>query len=205
MKNRLILGTILGGMMIHCHPAQAGIISIDPLTQTVGLGSSINVKVQISELGAFSAPSLGAYDLNVSFNPLLLQFLGATLGDPILGDQLDLLGLGSIQSVTPSAGSVGLFELSLDSIDDLNNLQSPSFVLGTLSFQTIGLGTSSINIGVNALSDAYGDALTSGIQNGSVIVNASAVPEPNSVLLVGSLAGVLVLRRGFRQRMRGRT
>jgi hypothetical protein len=196
---------ILGGMMIQCHLAQAGIISIDPLTQTVGLGSSINVRVQISGLGAFSAPSLGAYDLNVSFNPLLLQFLGATLGDPILGDQLDLLGLGSIQSVTPSAGSVGLFELSLDSIDDLSNLQSSSFVLGTLSFQTIGLGTSSINIGVNALSDAYGDALTSGIQNGSVIVNASAVPEPNSVLLVGSLAGVLVLGRGFRQRMRGRT
>lgn len=192
------------GAILGCPAAWADIMfQVQPPSQSVALGSVANVGVQISGLGAFTTPSLGAYDFSVSFDPLLLQFLSATFGDPALGDQLDLAGFGSIQSVSPNAISVELFELSLDSIDDLNNLQAPSFVVGTLNFQAIGLGTSSINISVNALSDAYGDALAAGVQNGSVTVNA--VPEPGSLLLLGIFVTLLTLQRRFRHLMRGRT
>ena len=70
-------------------------------------------------MGSNIAPSLGTFDLDLSFNNSILS-----LDSVAFGDQLDILGLGSLQIATPGTGIVNLYELSFDSVDDLNNLQA---------------------------------------------------------------------------------
>jgi hypothetical protein len=74
---------------------------------------------------------------------------------------------------------LNLFELSLDLASDLDTLQSGSFTLATLTFDTMAQGTSILNINVNALGDANGDSLVVDVNTSSITV----VPEPNAWFL----------------------
>lgn len=159
------------------------ILSSSPATQIVTLSSPVSIGIRIEGLGNLIAPSLGVYDLTVFFDPTILLFSSVSFGDPALGDQLDLFGFGSITSFIAGVGSINLFELSLDSVDDLNDLQLSSFVLATVQFDTIGLGTSSVEILINALGDAMGSPLAATTQDASITV----VPEPNLTPLLGLL------------------
>jgi len=186
-------------ILLISHPVLAGPITLGfgPNSQNATLGTAANVVVNISGLGAFTAPSLGTYDLVVNYDPAILSYNSVAFGDPILGDQLDLFGLGSITSITQGAG-LFIFELSLDSADDLNLLQAPAFTLFTLTFDSIGLGTSSLGLVINALGDADGAALDASVESGSITVSDSttAVPEPSTFFLLGSgMLGIICLAR----------
>ena len=144
------------------------------------LGGTVSFDVNVSGLGGGTA--LGTFDIDLLFDSALLSFDLATFGN-----QLDLFGLGSIQSATPAAGSVNFFELSLDSITDLNTLQATQFRLATLTFTTLALGNSSpITLSVNALGDAPGGSIPATLQGASLTVEpVSAVPEPGTWAMVG--------------------
>lgn len=165
-------------------------IGFAPASQTVPVGDPASVELRISGLGDASAPSLGVFDLSVSFDPTVLSFAGVSFGDPVLGDQLDPFGLGSITIFdAASAGSVRLFELSLDLPADLDALQAGAFTLATLTFDTLQVGTSPLGLSVAALGDAFGKSLSADLASGVV----AAVPEPQAGLLF--LAGLLAVRR----------
>ena len=102
----------------------------------------------------------------------------------VYGDQLDIFGLGSIQATTVGTGTVNLFELSLDSATDLNDLQAGSFVLATLTYELLARGTSPLDITSAVLSDAFGEPLEADVSGGTI--NAQSVPEPATIFLVGS-------------------
>jgi hypothetical protein len=180
--------------------ASAAIILVPtPSAQTLVEGGFATIDVQISGLGAGEAPSLGTYDLEVTFNPTVLDFVSATLGDGVLGNQLDLFDLGNVSSVTPSTGVVNLFELSLDTATDLNTLQADSFVLASLRFSSLSEGMSTIGLSVNSLGDADGAPLAVSLLSGSVVV--TAVPEPKAFALV--LAGIVLIGGVARKRPAG--
>lgn len=119
----------------------------------------------------------------------------------LYGDQLDVFGLGSITRTTPPAtpttGAVELFELSLDSEDDLNDLQASEFTLATLTFDTLGAGISPLDMTIKSLGDAGGVSITPyAVGTGSVRVTANAVPEPSVLfLLTASLAAFAYFAR----------
>lgn len=166
--------------------ASAIMVSFNPAGQVVKEGSSTTVDLVISGLGDGLAPSLSTFDLDISFDSAILGFQGASFGD-----QLDLFGLGSIQSVTPGAGMVNLFELSFDLAEDLDDLQLPSFVLATLSFDVLDVGNSALNLSVNALGDSQGDPLPF---EQPVAGSVTAVPEPASLALVAiGMLGIMSL------------
>jgi len=158
-------------------------LSFEPSSQVIGLGELADVGIRISGLGSSSAPSLGAFDLGVSFDSSILSFNSLTFGDPVLGDQLDLLGLGSFSRFDGSVpGLVDLFELSLDSVADLDSLQADSFILAILTFTGIGLGISDLLLSLdppNALGDSEGSPLSATLENGRI----SVVPVPAPILL----------------------
>jgi len=190
---KLSIGLAWWLLLAYAGPAHSITIDVIPDFQEVDVGTSVSVDVTISGLGDTTAPSLSSFDLNINYDPARLFFVG--VGGASFGDQLDLFGLGSMRLVDDSVpGIVNLFELSFDLPDDLNNLQLPSFTLATLTFDTIGAGTSALTVAINALADANGDPLTADLQ-GAVInaVSINAVPEPTTALLMG--AGLVALLR----------
>lgn len=191
------------------------VLSVDPASQFVSQGDPVDVAIDISGFTNHAAPSLGAYDLAIGFNPLLLANPVVTFGDPVLGDQLalrfpSLKCAGVFPACDPSSTPLELVELSFDSIRVLNLLQAGAFTLATVSFDSIGAGSSSITVSNVLLVDAIGNDLSRShqidITNGLVSISAPlqvpAVPEPGGLLLFASvLAGwALLSRSGFKSR-----
>ena len=183
---KLIILLVAFLMLVFCNAtvSQAVTITFDP---GVSIGS---VDVVISGLGDGEAPSLGAFDIDIGYNPTLpfsFYALGSYLGD-IDYFEADDLSLGNY-----SLGVINISELSWllgNASDDLNNLgggylddiQTSSFTLATLTFAQ-SLDTSSLAISSYVLSDAYGESIT-------------LVPEPATLFLLGTgLAGIGFLRK----------
>lgn len=189
MKTGIIsaIGTLLA--LCAALPASAITIAFTPSSQSVSVGSATTVDLIVSGLGDSIAPSLGTFDLDIGFDGSVLDFSGATFGN-----QLDLFGLGDSNAVTSGVATVNLFELSFESVADLNNFQADSFVLATLSFNALSSGSSPLSISINAFGDSNGDPLQADLVMGSVGV----VPEPANMSLMG--IGVLCVAAVVKRR-----
>jgi hypothetical protein len=165
--------------------AEAFTLSLVPQSATVAQGGTIAVDVVASDLLSGSAPSLGAYDLNVQFDTGALSVAGVTFGTA-----LDLFGLGDIQQLDSSVpGVLNAFEVSFDSASDLNALQVGAFTLFTITFNATDLGPTMLGLAVNSLSSAEGSALTADTLNGaSIEVTAVPLPAAGWLLLSGLAA-----------------
>lgn len=171
-------------------PSNAITIGIDPASQTAAVGSTVDVDLYISGLGNGTAPSLGAFDIDVVFDPVILDFTSV-----VFGDQLSIL-FGSIQSTAPGIGTVNLFEVSFDTIDTLNSLQAPDFILATLTYEVLAPGTSLISVSPIVLSDAFGELLSAETASGQI--STASVPEPATGLYIG-LCLLAIVWKGRRQ------
>jgi hypothetical protein len=187
--NRLLCALALS---VAAASANAATISIDPSSQSTTVGSTVSATVRIADLTTGTAPSLGGYDLNLSFDSAVLSFSGLTYGSG-----LDVLGLGSIRVSDTGSAALGLLnvvEISLDEESDLNALQTDAFGLFTVTFQALAAGTSGLSLQVNSLADAAGLGLNAATANGSIGV--APVPLPAAAwLLFSGLAGLAGISR----------
>ncbi len=178
----------LGAFLVS--PVQAAVISVVPSAGSIAQGNQVSVDLVVSELGDGTAPSLGVFDIDFLFDDVILGLVGVTFGD-----QLDLFGFGSLQSTDDSiAGTVNIFELSFDLPNDLDTLQTPSFILATLLFDTLSIGSSSLAIAINAFGDSLGDDLAATINNSSLTVTDGGAPEiplPGAIWLLITGMGFL--------------
>jgi hypothetical protein len=182
----LILSLLL---LLFCTPAQALVIGFAPGSQSVPFGGVATVELTAGDLGGPTA--IGVWDVTVAFDPSILSFGSATFGSG-----LDIWGLGSIQSVTLGTGTLNLFELSLDLPEDLELYQPDSFTLATLTFDTLAAGTSPLTITAAIIGDAWGLPLDPTLGDGSITVVSTSVPEPGTLLLLGTgLAGIWLSRK----------
>ncbi|AUB84336.1 cohesin domain-containing protein [Candidatus Thiodictyon syntrophicum] len=201
----LLLGAVL---LAFGSGAQALQISISPSSPLVNQGGNLSVAIVIAGLAPGGAPSLGSFDLNLSFDPAILGLdpadgNGDGVIDSVLLDpdgQLDTFaaGLNLVAAGITAIGTVNLFELSFDLPMVLNANQASSFTLATISFLAVAPGTSALGLGVLALSDELGRTLTATLSNASVSVSDTQVPIPSPLLLL--LAGVgWPVARAFRE------
>ena len=189
MLRTVFWSSLLTGLLA-CSGVHAAALAITLSSQTVNVGNTVTLNLQISGLGNGVAPSLGVFDIDFGFDPALLSFSSA-----LYGSGLDVLGLGSLQAITPGVGTVNLLELSLDSVADLNALQLDAFTLVTLSFNALASGFGPFTLTVNSLGDAEGLSIPVTVEGGSVTINA-AVPEPaTSALVALGLFALWIARR----------
>ena len=171
------------------------------ITQITQTGNLLDVSIGISGLTSGAAPSLGTYDIDINFDPTYLSYNSTLLGDQVLGNQLDLTNLFSNLSSgeVTSPGVLNLYELSFDSVADLNALQADSFTLATVAFDVLKAGTTQLSLISNVLGDADGNAL-SAIIGPSVPITIetlpSSVPLPSSLFMMApGLAGLVFAGR----------
>ena len=177
-------------MSCHCRLRRLSWLVLTTDTPQVNTGDTVSFTIDISGLDGSLA--LGSYDLSVGFDAALLQFNSAVFGDPLLGNQLDLAGLGlNAPSALAGVDSVNLIEFSLDDSAALTAQQADHFRLATLSFLALAEGNGLMTMTANSLSDADANALFADTQNTSVtIANAvNTVPEPSEIALI-ALSGL---------------
>lgn len=183
-----IVAFVLCAFSIQSTQVQAALISFDPSSQSVELGDSVSVDLRISDLGD---DSLGAFDIDIAFDDSILDFQSFTFGTG-----LDVSGLGSVNGFAVAGGDINIFEISLDSPSDLNTFQPNDFVLGSFTFDTLSIGTSTLDLTINALSDEFGFLLEAGAASGSIKVAAASVPAPAALWLFGTgLIGLIGFSR----------
>jgi hypothetical protein len=190
---KFILISLLAGITLLIHSPLASAVSID----LVPVGTDVNIVA--SDLGG---QIVSAYDMDVSYNPLAVTATGVSfsnaLGDPLLIDPITLFPTEAIAGAILSSGLVDFFELSLLSDPDLQTLQTPllpSFTLATLHF--------TINDPLATPGYAFiWDPPFNDVKGfeGELIYPNNAVPEPSTMLLIGSgLLGIMGFGRKFKK------
>jgi hypothetical protein len=202
--NNTLNALAVAGAFLTSVSAHAITLSLIPASSSVTVGTPVDLQLRISGLGDGTAPSLGAYDFTLGFDPSILGFSPFSFGDPVLGDQLDFLGSGTVtlfDGATP--GQLTVFELSMASVADLDSLQAPEFALATVSFNTLAIGTSGLEFLSSAFTDSVGGPLQVELGRGSVEVTDSGTPVPEGgnpavLLALGLLSFVAGSRTGWR-------
>lgn len=176
----------------------ANAISIDLIADKNAAIISETIELQVRINGLDDATALGSYDVNFHYDENLFSINSISWGDAVQGNQLDLLGFGSLQDISSNLGWLNMLEVSFDEIADLELLQAGEFTLFSVLFNAIAIGSGDFSLTTNAIGDAYGqDLFIDTINSTTVNVNAVAVPEPSGVLLllIGLIAAVLLRSR----------
>ena len=184
LNKNLALGAVLLMFSLHVGPASAINVDVIPSQPSLNVGEILTANVVISDLGLFSPPSLGVFDIDLNFDNSLFA-----PGAVTFGDQLDLFGLGSFQDTFVRGGSaVNVFELSFDSPGVLDTLQLDSFLLFSVQFEALSVGVGVFDLAIIELGDSDGQLLAATTTSATVQVMAplNPVPVPAAVWLFGT-------------------
>ena len=195
MRKKLVLAVLLAVAVFMPTTASAvPIVSISPVFQAGAIGDTFTVDINISGL---EGESVGSFDLDIAFGNLILLGQSFALGTG-LGGALDSLDL----SAGFLGGTIDLAQVSLLSAANLLTLQGGgSFTLATLTFLGQANGLSPLTITQAIFADGNGNALQVGTVNGSIQVgDVTPVPEPGTMLLLGSGAVAAALRHRRQKR-----
>jgi general secretion pathway protein D len=178
-KDRLL--TLAGGSV-----ATAAVLNITPSGTTTTPGSSVSVNVGIT-----GATDLYAYQFDLAFTPAVLSLTSIAEGA--------LLAAGGATFFVPGVidNTAGTATGTANTLVGLVAGVSGSGTIATLLFMAGAAGVGTISIANPILLDSNLADITVQVTGGSITVQQTdgAVPEPATVMLVGSaLAGVLAIR-----------
>lgn len=210
MKNILFIAVICLSFLGLNNSALAVSLSLSPASTSAVTGDIVTLDLVISGLGNHAPASLGAFDVDITYDAAVLALnayaYGNFLGDILLGEALEAGG-GDL------GGIIDLAEISLLDADPtsgpagfgpfLDDIQPDSFILATLEFSVVALAPSTntiVTIDTNyVLGDGYGNPLTVDSLTDAVIYNRSTiVPEPTTFVLFG--LGIIGLVKGKKRR-----
>lgn len=159
-------------------------ISLEPTPQTINVGDPATMDLVVSGLGNLSAPSLGAFDFDLSYDAAIISAVSLTFGTD-LGTPLE----SSRFFTLAPAGAIHLDEVSFKSSSDLNSAQPDTFTLATVNFNGVAPGTSGIGFTFASLSDEQAQSLVGFSMAGGSI----RVMPPTHIPDAGSMASLLLL------------
>ncbi len=192
-----LFGTVLLTVMLTvAAEGRAVVLSLESSRFTVNPGDSVTLDLTVSGLGNLTAPSLGAFDIDIGYDPAKLSFTGYTLGN-WLGNVSQSEALDASKGDSTPPGVINLAEVSLLTANELDALQPDSFVLATLDFTvTAGLAAGQSTVGIlptSVLADGSAGSFSSVNTGNSVTLTpqapspAGGVPEPATwaLLVIG--------------------
>jgi len=185
LQRTLLLAVAVVSLSAPAHGAMVGLV---PSAPSVLPGATFSLDVVVSDLGELTAPSLGAYDFEVQFDPSLVAFSSLEFGSGGTS-QLDLGGFGSLTSFADGASSVVLSELSFDDPALLDSAQPGSFTAARLFFVAQASGVALFDLSSILLLDGLGESL--GVTSSGATVTVAPVPLPAAIYLLLSALGVM--------------
>ena len=192
---KLFKNILAGCVLLFATNASAAIIlsAVPGFTDAIP-GDSVTIDIVISGLDAGGPDSLGAFDLDMIYDPGALSVTGITMGSMLgdfgLGEALDF-SFGDLGGVVDLAVVSLLFDFELDA------LQPADFVLASIDFSVdvLALGTATeVSLGPLVLSDAFGFELTPMGVTSAIIANGVRVSEPG-VLALLAIPLLMMVRR----------
>jgi hypothetical protein len=177
--------TIVASVAFFFSSGWAAVLTVSPSPSVIGLNGVTAADIIISDLDA--SLDLGAFALDINYDPSILQFVSYELGDN-LGEVDDIEAM-DLSFGASFPGQVNIAETSL--LADLSGQSNDAFTIGKLMFKGIGLGNSLISIS-GTLGDGEGAMIAYSVNSGS-----ASVPEPRTFFMVAiGLIGLVTLKRG---------
>jgi hypothetical protein len=183
------LSFLAAAFVLLAVPAKSVVlVSLSPVSQTIGVGGTATVSLNISGLGNHASLSLGSWLADISYNGSIVT-IGA--GNVTFGSQLNIGAFGSLQFASSSAGLIHADETSFADAVDLNTGQPGSFTLATFTFTGVGPGTTQLGFTRMQLGDENGvDILDFGFNGASITVTGPAGSAPDGAATLPLVLGV---------------
>ncbi len=174
--------------------AQTGSADVlfQPQFSTINVGDFLTVNVMISGV---QNPWLRAYNIDISFDPAILPIAAVVWPENFLGDP-------TYRNATFSTGSINVWEtpdpiyppltglkslfVSVADLESRQNGHDPFLLFEIVFSGALASGVSPLVFGDVILTDGNDNPLNLGKVNGSVTVQGNSVPEPSTMLLLGS-------------------
>jgi hypothetical protein len=176
------------------YQARAISITLQPASQTIGVGGSTTLDLVISDLGNPGSSSLGGFDFDLTYNASVLS-----ANSVVFGTFLNTASGFGFFTIDNTLGLLHLDEISLETAAYLNANQPDSFTLATLNFGGLASGSSVVDFSYAALSDEDANSLADFTTAGaSITVNgAASVPDSGSMcsLLAVACATLISFRK----------
>jgi adhesin HecA-like repeat protein len=190
---RLRIAAILAGMLLalvcsSLTPASP-VLSITPVTQSVSVGSSLALDVNISGVA-----DLYGFQFDLSFSPTVLAAVSTAEGSFLPSGGTTFFISGTIDNM---GGTIsGTADTLIGAISGVNG----SGDLAVVTFTALTAGTSSIDLSNVTLLDSNFNPISPSLGGGTVVVttNTAVTPEPTSFVLM--LSGISVLAYKFLRR-----
>jgi|GEM_PF-3324891 len=195
---RKILGGLLGAVSLLAMSAvNAASVQVTPATQDVATGSTFNLTVSGTDLGAAVA---GAFHLSWDPTVIQLQTTFAEVNTQITVNMPSFFLLGVSYTNDPTLNNIDISVGSLvGQVSDF--APTGTFDIANLAFTAVGTGISPATLQIGNLApNGWVDAANVGLGETYTSATVNVVPIPAAVWLFGSsllgLVGVARRRRG---------